>query len=479
MGVRSALASRSTLVLDVVRTRLWPVPAMGIAIAICAGVALPELDRALDDRLTATASDYTGSDYLFGGGADAARDVLTAVSSSLITVTSLTFSLTLVTLQLASGQFSPRLLRTFARDRFVQWTLALFLATFVYALTVLRSVRNDGPGQREFVPKVSVTVAYLLAVLCVITLVLFLAHLVRQIRVETLLDTVRHDAMTAAGSLLRDSDDEADGDGGRGSGGGALPVAPPEALDVCAPATGFLAHVDGQGVLAAAAEAHAVVVVHRMPGEWIVEGTPIARAWSARGTGRLDSEAAQRLVRCVADAVYTADERTPIQDVGYGLRQLTDVAVKSLSPGINDPTTAVHVLGHSAVVLCELSDHRLGPVRLTADETRDTLVVLSRPAMADLLDLAVSAPRRYGSSDPDLLAAILALLRDLAWRCHRDGDREAVAAQLERVRRTAGQQDFDDSERAGLRALGRAVEEALQGRWAVGPNGDSNGEPER
>ncbi|PRC51348.1 DUF2254 domain-containing protein, partial [Mycobacterium sp. ITM-2017-0098] len=87
--------------------------------------------------------------YLFGGGADAAREVLGAVATSLITVTSLTFSLTVVTLQLASSQYTPRLLRTFAADRFVQRTLALFLATFVYALTVLRTVRNDDDSAAE------------------------------------------------------------------------------------------------------------------------------------------------------------------------------------------------------------------------------------------------------------------------------------------------------------------------------------------
>ena len=112
-------------------------PAIGVLLALIAGVGLPKLEDALREGLPATLANY-----LFGGGPAEARELLSAIASSLITVTSLTFSLTVVTLQLASGQYSPRLLRTFARDRFVQFTLALFLSTFVYALTLLRSVRD-------------------------------------------------------------------------------------------------------------------------------------------------------------------------------------------------------------------------------------------------------------------------------------------------------------------------------------------------
>ena len=123
---------------------------------------------------------------------------------TLSTVTSLTFSLVLVTLQLASSQFSPRLLRTFVRDRFVQRTLALFLATFTYALTVLRAVRDD----QEFVPKISVTVSFTLTMLSVIVLVLFLGHVVREIRPETMLRKVFADGLTTARKLPSRDDGE-------------------------------------------------------------------------------------------------------------------------------------------------------------------------------------------------------------------------------------------------------------------------------
>ena len=144
MGIRVSLRT----VRDTVSTQLWPVPTIAVVIAVAIGSSLPLVDGSVDEAI--------GS-YLFGGDAGAARTVLDAIASSLITVTSLTFSLTVVTLQLASSQFSPRLLRTFTRDRLVHVTLALFLATFTYALTVLRSVRSSSDGQDEFVPRLAVT----------------------------------------------------------------------------------------------------------------------------------------------------------------------------------------------------------------------------------------------------------------------------------------------------------------------------------
>ena len=174
---------------DRFRTQLWPLPTAAVLLAITLGVLLPQIEAAHPGRVPGPLRDL-----LFTGGPGAARTVLDAIASSLITVTALTFSLTVVTLQLASSQFSPRLLRTFTRDLVVQATLGLFLGTFAYTLTVLRTVRTGTDTRTEFVPDLSVTLAYLLAVASVIGLILFLAHLAQTIRVETMLRNVRQDA---------------------------------------------------------------------------------------------------------------------------------------------------------------------------------------------------------------------------------------------------------------------------------------------
>ena len=439
---------------DVLRTQLWPIPTIAVICAVLLGLTVPELDAVVDDHLTGRASGW-----LFGGDAEAARSLLGAIASSLITVTALTFSLTVVTLQLASSQFSPRLLRTFTSDQFVQVTLALFIATFTYALTVLRAVRGEGDdGGTELVPKIAVTLAFLLAVASVLGLVLFLAHLTAQIRVETMLVNVRRDAVTTLHTVLPPRE-------GADVHRSATPRPPSDAHPLPADDHGFLTRVNEAGLLAIAVEEDALLSLDVHPGAFLVEGTPLGSAWSLGGD-RLSEEAAERIATRVAGCIHLGFERTSAQDVGLGLRQLTDVANKALSPGINDPTTAIHALGHISAFLCALTDRDLGAQLLRDDDDR-IRVVLSRPDLASYLDLGLSQPRRYGAADPQVLERILQVLSDLSHRVGPD-QRSVVRDELERLRATAAAQSFDSVERARLDSIGDRIERRLDGPGSSG-----------
>lgn len=434
---------------DTVRTQLWPLPVAGVVIAVIAAVLLPRVDAHVDDGLPSWLSAV-----LFGGDSGAARTLLDAISSSLITVTSLTFSLTVVTLQLASSQFSPRLLRTFTSDGFVQATLAIFLTTFTYSLTLLRAVRSPDTGA-PFVPRISVTVAFVLALVSVLGLVLFLAHLARQIRVETMLRDVHDDAsatLLAATKPLAEARPQRE-----------LADPPPDALHVAAPSSGFLTRLDEARLLSAAIEADAYLLIDCYPGSSLVEGVPLGVAWSASasgfGAGEFDG-----LQGAVGGAIGIGYERTAAQDVGYGLRQLTDVTNKALSPGINDPTTAVHALGHISAILCQLASRDLRSVVLT-DDTGEARVVLRRPDFADIVDTAITQPRRYGASDPQVMERLFRLLEELAWHAH---DHAAIGDQLARMRNTVARSDFDDAELARLASAAERVERTLSRRRGTG-----------
>jgi uncharacterized membrane protein len=150
--------------------------------------------------------------------------------------------------------------------------------------------------------------------------------------------------------------------------------------------------------------------------------------------------------------------------VTYGLRQLIDVAVKALSPGINDPTTAVHALGHVSIVLCELAGRQLGP-RPLRDERGDVRVMLYQPNIADLLTMTLVQPLHYGAHDSTVLAQMFFLLRDLAWHVSAD-QRPAITHQLEVLRAQAAGQRFGSKEMARFDMLSNQVEQALTGRWA-------------
>jgi len=447
---RGALRHAAIGLRDALTTQVWPLPTLGVALAVVLGVALPQLDA-----VTVLPDGLTG--YLFGRGADAARSVLGTIAGSLITVTALTFSLTVVTLQLASSQFSPRLLRTFTRDRVVHLTLALFLATFTFAVVVLRTVRSAASGRAEFVPEMSVTVAVLLTLASVIGLVLFLSHLATTIRVETMLVTVHTDAREAA---LGDHVP-------RGVTRPALEP-PPDAVVVLARRSGFLLDVEEEGLLAAVCGQESCLRVDRVPGDWVVAGTPLGLAWRLDGEPT-DDDVRRQLQSCVDAGVSVGRERTLHQDMAFGLRQLTDVAVKALSPGINDPTTAVHALGHSAALLCELAGGELGPRRLVDADGR-VRVELRRASLDDLVRLAVDQPRRYGASDPDVLARLLALLADLAWAADPVEAEPCVRRELGRLQQTvAAGSDLDPHDRDRLSQGAEQVERALRREWVRGP----------
>lgn len=418
--------------------RLWPVPLTAVIGGVLIGIALPAMDRIVDPTLPTWVSAA-----VFGGGVDAARTVLSAIAGSLITAASLTFSLTVVALQLATSQGSPRLLRMFAADRMVHATLAVFLGTFAYAITVLRTV-DDATEQREaFVPRVSMTVASVLTLASIVLLTLFLAHLARQLRVETMMRDVHREAsatMSRMGEAFAVSET-------------GVPERPVNVRVVVAPASGFLTGVDRDRLMSVAASDDLVVRELRVVGENVIEKTPLVEWWPRREDSELDvAGIAERL----ASAFSSGYERTAAQDVGFGLRQLVDIAVKALSPGVNDPTTAVHALGHISAVLGDLSEID-DPPAAYADADGIARLLPRGGGFTLHVDIGLGQIRRYGNGDPEVMARLLGVLDDLAWRVHDQRQRAVIASQLERTERTLANATYDEVERARFRALADGV----------------------
>lgn len=314
-------------VLDYMRTQLWPVPLIAVIVAVVLGQLVTNLDRVIEDEVPATLSNL-----LFGGGPSAARSLMEVIAGSTMTVTSLTFSLTVVTLQLASSQYSPRLLRTFTRDRFVHNTLALFLGTFAFTLSALRAIRDDDDGAAGFVPEIAVTLSFGLGIATVIGLILFLGHLARQLRVETMLSNVHGEATQTIGS---------NDFPGSQAGESSSPDVPEGAHRIYARTSGFLVQVDGESLLDAALRHSVVIVLHPRPGDFLVKGVPVASIWCAgQRPSDLDED---NTVEAISDDLHAGItigfERTSMQDVGFGIQQMLDVAVRAMSPSVNDPTT--------------------------------------------------------------------------------------------------------------------------------------------
>ena len=238
-----------------------------------------------------------------------------------------------------------------------------------------------------------------------------------------------------------------------------MPRPPAGAATLWASSSGFLTSLDQDDLVGAATDADALVSIERHPGGFVVQGTPLGHAWSRTGE-ELGGDVLDRLRDKVNGAVDLGVERTAAQDVGYGLRQVTDIVNKALSPGINDPTTAIHGLGQTSALLVELTGYDLGPLVLDDDEDRPR-VVLDRPGFDELLELAVAQPRSYGASDPQVLGRLYELLADLAWHA-RPEHHQPVLDQLRRLDDAVAEEDLDAVETARFDQASRTVPQILR-----------------
>lgn len=389
---------RRARILDGVFTRLWPIPALGVLIGAAAGVLIPLADS----------GDLTGwpRTLIFEGDASAARSVLSAIASSLVSAATLTFSLTVVAFQLGSSQASPRLLRQFSQDRAVQATLAVFLGTFAFALTLLRSVHGD------VVPRVSVTLACLLTLACVVILVMFLGHVASLLRVETMMRDVHATTQRTIRTVRSDVEHTA---------APAVPEPAPGRLPYVIEAdhSGFVTEVRRSQLLECAERQGVVVRELHAIGDSVIAGTPLLQWWHDDPGSPLDPGAVAQLRDTGRSSVVLGYERTNVADIGFGLRQLVDVCIKALSPGVNDPTTAVHALSHITAVLGSLVVLPEQPAVLAGTDGKPRIVVRTHN-IPDLLRLGLEQPRHYGSSDPQVAERLLTTCWELAW-IGRDG----------------------------------------------------------
>lgn len=429
-----------------VDSRLWPVPLAAVILAVAVGILLPRIDVLVDSSLPGAVDSV-----VFNGGADTARSVLSSIAGSLITATSLTFSLTVIALQLASSQASPRVLRLFASDRQVHWTLAAFLGTFAYSITVLRSVRSATDDVAEFVPRISVTLAFVLTLVSVVMLVFFLAHLAAQLRVETMLKDIHAET---------DRTIDLVGDRNAAARAYSQPIrVPPARQTVAAAASGFITGADRDSLARAAAE-HAIVIQEsKRVGENIVVGTPLAFWWHTEGDGGgVDVDAVEEAIRHAYAVGY---ERTATEDIGYGTQQILDIGLRALSAGVNDPTTAVHALGHlGAITARALTMPRL-PDGLCGE--RGELCVVTVPHRVEhAVQAALSPMRHYCTDHPSVVTRFVEIVGELSYLCESGEVDAALEQQLDALARQLRGVDDDPAATDELLALIRDVRGRLR-----------------
>ncbi len=364
-----------------------------------------------------------GISFGFDGDAAAARTILSVVAGSLITVIGLTFSLTIVTLQLVSGQLTPRAMRGMLADRTTQLVAGVFVGVVVYALVVLRSVGGSSEPD-ALLPSFATTVAIWLTIAALGLLIFFVHHIGVTIQLSTI--TARLGRQTVA-AVERSYPDEAVLE--HGDDGAAELVrawrrhAEPRVVHVGR--AGYVRAVALDDIARALPpEARAAVAV--CPGDFVTATTPAIELWGV-------DDAAEDVTSTVTGAIVVADERDLREDVAFGLRQLADIALRAISPGINDPTSAVTAIGYIQAILEQLA-RRAYPERV--QRLDDRTIVRRIVTFAEHVETSFVELGRYAVGDPRVACALLDALDrvgSVAAEANDETRVEAVVATASRV----------------------------------------------
>ncbi len=331
---------------------------------------------------------------IFSGGATAARSLLSTIAGSLITVVATVFSLTIVALQLASTSYTPRLLRNFTSDRGVQVVLGAYIGTFTYALLALRIIRTPESQEPAFIPVISVTLAVALTLVCVGLLVYFIHHIAGMIQSSTIVKSAHQDATGSLANLtdLENAPAEEQDPSTHPDFKGLLDE---EGLEIQTRQSGYVQYVGLDSILEAVirenkATKKMVVELPFGPGDFASEGLPILRLWPAPECGL-----GEKTDKGVRKAFFFGKERAFSQDFAFGLRQLSDIALKGVSPGVNDPTTSMQAMDRMEAILIVLGTKALPP-RVQERNLNGTRVLLrvGRYDFDDVVGLAFDQLRR-------------------------------------------------------------------------------------
>lgn len=333
----------------------------------------------------------------------------------------------MVVLQLASAQYSPRVLRSFIRDRLVQTVLAAYIATFVYCLRLLPTIGSNGDGEEE-VPALAVTVALALALASLGLFVRYVHHIAHAIRAVTIINNLAVETRDALEEMYPETIvDEADRRVEQ-------PTGPTTAIVTWDGEPGVLLAVDEGALLEAATEAGAVVELCRMAGEFVPSGSEVFHVW-----GEIAERAA--LTECIS----LGAERTMHQDAAYGFRQIVDIAERALSPAVNDPTTAVQAVDQLHDLLRRLAQRHF-PSHLRLDQSGQLRIIAPRFSWDDYVRLAFDEIRHYSGRSIQVTRRLIGAVDDLLTIVPA-GRRPALELQRELLSRASDREFVDAADR--------------------------------
>ncbi|CAN5331210.1 DUF2254 domain-containing protein [soil metagenome] len=387
------------------RSSYWFVPSLMTLAAIALSVTAVAVDR----QFSIDASGRFA--WLYINRPDGARALLATIAGSAITVGGVVFSITIAAVAYTTSQFGPRLLSNFMRDRGNQVTLGTFIATFLYCLLILRFVRSAGEVMddesalaQSFVPHVAVLVALFLALASVAVLIYYLHHLTRSIHISNVIAEVGEELLEALDKRFPDKDQHpaaADPDPDE-----LAATLGEEPLEIRARQHGYCQNFDENALLDIASRNHVILLVDTRPGHFVHDASVLGHAWPRDGLAEDDQADIRRSFAFGA-------RRTVTQDVMFPVSELTEIAIRALSPGLNDPYTAMNCMNWLNAALVRMADRAPRPHTMRDDDGA-LRVILPRVTFEFMVHSVWDRLRPYVSRDPIAARHMMRLLGELA-----------------------------------------------------------------
>jgi len=424
------MSSRASHFAAGVRDSFWFVPGVCVALSIVLAESVVLLDRLVP------VPDWANG-VILEVGADGSRGLLTAIAGSMLGAAATMFSITIAVLALTSSNYGPRLVRNFMADRGNQFVLGGLVSIALYALLVVRHVRIATDGEVPFVPHLAVNLAVALLVGGIGLLVYFIHHIATDIQVSTLSSKVRRelielineqfplDADADEGAVApADTDADTDADTGR-------QWFESPGVAVVSKRDGYVGSVAIDELVSAARKCNLRVDVVIQPGTYVVTGDPLALISGAEG-GHPADDARRELEKAVTGAISIDDQRTPYQDLEHLVRQLIDLAVRALSPGTNDPFTAINALDDLSAALSHgIARPDAAPILLDDDSVVRVRVVRRR--VVELTVDALDVVKPYAVGHTVVVCRALLLVQRVTARAAQPHDRVPLMAAADRL----------------------------------------------
>ena len=418
-----------------------------VCLAVVLAIATVELDRA------ATAGWLQRLSWIYSGGAEGASLLLGTVAGSMIAIAGTVFSMTLVALSLASSQLGPRLLRNFMRDTANQVVLGTFVATFVYCLLVLRTVRRA--DEAAFVPHLSASVGILLAMVSIGVLIYFIHHVSVSIQADEVVARVSRELHDGIDRLFPGHLSKSASQVSNAPGEAVLPAAfANEARSVGAVQDGYLQRIDADALMDLAVREDLLLRLERRPGHYLVEGRALVRVWPG-------DRLTESLVGRINAAFVSGNQRTGAQDVEFSFQQLVEIAVRALSPGINYPFTAIVCVDRLASGLCRLARRDM-PSAQRFDRHGNLRLVAPGPTFVGIVDVAFNQIRQSARSNPAVAIRLLDAIRQIAGHVQRAADSASLQRHANMIVRAAQVDVPEPDDLSAVEAAFTAATQALR-----------------